>query len=230
MSRQSLMISCALGATTAFWGLAAAAQPNNPPPSDGPVTTVEETIVTAEGRAVSVQDIPIAVSAYTSQQRDRVGILSIGDLTNFTPGFAYSSSTDRPSIRGISRLTNNFAVDNGVSTYSDGVWTNSTLAAASTPLMVERTEILRGPQGTLYGRNSIGGAINVLSRRPTREMYAEVRATVANYNYMNLQAAISGPLTDNIGFRALALYTNQRDGYYTNVANGRTEGGRGDNY
>jgi len=81
------------------------------------------------------------------------------------------------------------SADPGVATYSDGVYTSSTVEAGKTPIFTDRVEILRGPQGTLYGRNSIGGAINVISKRPTEELYAEVRATVANYGRTLLEAA-----------------------------------------
>src|SRR4051812_18903384 len=112
MTRGNLLLTCAVSALT--FCLASNAWAQTAPAAGAPdVTTVDDVLVTAEGRTVSVQDIPVAISAFTSEQRDRLGILSIGDLTNFTPGFAYSSTTDRPSIRGISRLTNNFAVDNG---------------------------------------------------------------------------------------------------------------------
>ena len=115
-------------------------------------------------------------------------------MTNFTPGLNYSSQLDRISLRGVGRLTNVHAADPGVAIYSDGVYTTSTVEAGKTPIFIDRVEVLRGPQGTLYGRNSIGGAINVISKRPTEEFYAEVRATVANYDRTLLEAAVSGPL------------------------------------
>ena len=76
------------------------------------------------------------------------------------------------------RLTNAHPIDTAVATYSDGIYTTSTVEAGKTPIFVDRVEILRGPQGTLYGRNSIGGAINVISKRPTEDFYGEVRGTV----------------------------------------------------
>ncbi|MFX7549034.1 TonB-dependent receptor plug domain-containing protein, partial [Acinetobacter baumannii] len=78
-------------------------------------------------------------------------------------------------LRGIGRNSNVHAADAAVATYSDGIYTTSTVEAGKTPLFVDRVEVLRGPQGTLYGRNSIGGAINVISRKPTDYWYAEVR-------------------------------------------------------
>ena len=136
---------------------------------------IEELVVTAEKREQSLQDVPVAISAFTSKQRDLVGISTVQDLTNFTPGFVYQSSNDRASMRGIGRLTNVHSVDGAVSIYIDGLFTTSTVLAGGPPLDVDRVEILRGPQGTLYGRNAIGGTVNVISVRPTEEFYGEAR-------------------------------------------------------
>ena len=224
MSRTTLFVTSALAALAAGVSAAQAAVPARP--NEEPVT-LGEVIVTAQGRETAVADTPIAITAYTPLQRERLGILSIQDMTNFTPGLSYNSSTDRASIRGISRLTNNFAVDNGVATYSDGVFSNSVVSGSGPPLNVERTEILRGPQGTLFGRNSIGGVINAISRRPTDHFYGEARLTVANFGAQNLAAAISGPITSWLRYRLVANGARQSEGYFTNVANGDTEGGRG---
>ncbi len=122
-------------------------------------------------------------------------------MTNFTPGLNYSSATDRISLRGVGRLTNAHPIDTAVATYSDNIYTTSTVEAGKTPIFLDRVEVLRGPQGTLYGRNSIGGAINVISRRPTDEPYGEVRATVAKFERTLFEAAVSGPLTEGLQYR-----------------------------
>ena len=149
-------------------------------------TTIEELVVTAEKREQSLQDVPVAISAFTSKQRDLVGITTVQDLTNFTPGFTYQSANDRASMRGIGRLTNVHSVDGAVSIYIDGLFTTSTVLAGGPPLDVDRVEILRGPQGTLYGRNAIGGTVNVISVRPTDHYYAEVRAIQRKGYYHNV--------------------------------------------
>src|ERR1700754_1545482 len=159
--------------------------------------TIEELVVTAEKRSQSLQDVPVAISAFTSEKRDLLGITSIQDMTNFTPGLEYTSANDRNSLRGVARLSNAQALAIPTAVYDDGIYTTSTVTAGKTPIFTDRVEALRGPQGTLYGRNSIGGAINVISVRPTKEFYAEVRGTYANYNRTLLEAAISGPILDN---------------------------------
>ena len=181
------------------------------------MNTLDELVVTAEKREQSLQDVPVAISAFTSKQRDLVGISTVQDLTNFTPGFVYQSSNDRASMRGIGRLTNVHAVDGAVSIYVDGLFTTSTVLAGGPPLDVARVEILRGPQGTLYGRNAIGGTVNVISVRPTKELYADVRGIVENYDFTNLQFAVSGPIAEGLRVRASGYKLDQRQGYFENV-------------
>ena len=180
--------------------------------------TIEELVVTAEKRSQSLQDVPVAISAFTSQKRDLVGINTVQDMTNFTPGLQYSSQTDRISLRGVGRLNNSHAADSSVAVYTDGIYSTSTVQAGETPLFIDRLEVLRGPQGTLYGRNSIGGAINIVSRRPTEDFYAEVRGTYANYNHTLLEAAVSGPLADGLQFRLAGNWERQTEGWFKNLS------------
>ncbi|HEX7946493.1 MAG TPA: TonB-dependent receptor, partial [Phenylobacterium sp.] len=104
----------------------------------------------------------------------------------------------------------------------------STVQAGETPIFIDRLEVLRGPQGTLYGRNSVGGAINIVSRKPTKEFYGEVRGTYANYNRHLLEAAVSGPITDWLQFRLAGNWDKQTKGWFDNVSTASTardEGG-----
>ena len=110
---------------------------------------LEELVITAEKREQSLQDVPVAISAFTSKSRDLVGINTIQDLTNFTPGFVYQSANDQASMRGIGRLTNAIGTDPSVAAYSDGIFSNSMFDATTPSIFIERTEVLRGPQGTL---------------------------------------------------------------------------------
>src|SRR6185369_2848503 len=109
--------------------------------------------------------------------------------------------------------------------YSDGVFTSSTFEASKQPLFIDRVEVLRGPQGTLYGRNSIGGAINVLSKRPSDTFGGEVRATYGNYDYSVLQATVTGPLAEGLNFRLNASREAQTKGYFDNVVPGLPDEG-----
>jgi iron complex outermembrane receptor protein len=188
--------------------------------------TIEELVVTAQKREQSLQDVPVAVSAFTSEKRDLIGINTIADMTNFTPGLEYNAQNDRNTLRGIGRNTNVHAADGSVAQYSDGVYTSSTVEAGKTPLFVDRVEVLRGPQGTLYGRNSIGGAINIISKRPTDDFYAEVRAQYQNYNQSILEGAVSGPtMIPGVEFRFGANWDRQTDGWFKNTVPGQADGG-----
>jgi len=182
--------------------------------------TIEELVVTAEKRTQNLQDVPVAISAFTSEKRDLVGIDSIQDMTNFTPGLNYSAGNDRNSIRGVGRLTNSHPIANAVALYDDGVFSSSTVPAGKTPIFTDRVEVLRGPQGTLYGRNSIGGAINVISKRPTEDPYGEVRVTLSNYDRYLVEAAVSGPLAPGLQFRLVGNYEKQSEGYFKNIVPG----------
>jgi iron complex outermembrane receptor protein len=200
-------------------GVSAHAQ-TRPAPAAAGAATIEELVVTAEKRSQNLQDVPVAISAFTSERRDLLGIKSIQDLTNFTPGLNYTSGNDRTTLRGVGRLTNAHPVAVPVAVYDDGIYTTSTVTAGKSPIFTDRVEVLRGPQGTLYGRNSIGGAINVISKRPTEDFYAEVRGTVANYQRTLLEAAVSGPIAPNLQFRLAGNWEKQDEGYFKNVVPG----------
>jgi iron complex outermembrane receptor protein len=197
--------------------------------SKAPETMVlEEIVVTAEKRQANLQEVPVAISAFTSETRDLLGITSIQDLTDFTPGLSYASTLDRMSLRGVGRLTNNYGSDPGIATYSDGFYTASNVEAGKPPIVTDRIEVLRGPQGTLYGRNSIGGALNIVSKRPTDTFQSEVRATVGNYDTQTYSGSLSGPITDWLRYRVVGYGGGQGEGFFKDVNSNETEGGAND--
>ncbi|MBI1360966.1 MAG: TonB-dependent receptor [Alphaproteobacteria bacterium] len=163
-------------------------------------------IVTANKREESVQDIPVAVTAISSQKKEELGIISVTDLTNVTPGLSYTPGNERVTLRGIGRLTNSFGADPGVANYNDGIYTAFAVFAGKDPLLIDRVEVLRGPQGTLYGRNAIGGAINTISKRPTDTFQTDVVLGAGNDDYKKAGAAVSGPITDWLRYRAAGFY------------------------
>jgi iron complex outermembrane receptor protein len=185
---------------------------------------IAEIVVTAEKRSESLETVPVAISAYTSKTRDLLGIETIQDMTNFTPGLAYSTSLDRAFIRGVGRETNNLSTNPGVATYADGVYNSSVVAASGDALFEDRIEVLRGPQGTLYGRNAIAGTINSISKRPTPDWTAEIRAKIGNYQTRDFEGVVSGPISDTMRFKFGGYKNYQGDGYFTNVLNGASEG------
>jgi iron complex outermembrane receptor protein len=191
--------------------------------SPGDDNAIAEIVVTAEKRSESLETVPVAISAYTSKTRDLIGIDTIQDMTNFTPGLAYSTSLDRAFIRGVGRETNNLSTNPGVATYSDGVYNSSVVAASGDELFEDRIEVLRGPQGTLYGRNAIAGTINSISKRPTQDWLAEVRVKVGNFGTHDFEGKVSGPISDTMRFSFGGYRNTQQDGYYRNVLNGQSE-------
>jgi iron complex outermembrane receptor protein len=205
--------------------------PAEPPPAGGSATREREVVVvTANKREESVQDVAVAITAVTSEQRDELGIKSITDLTNLTPGLQYTAGNERITLRGIGRNTNNFGAEPGVANYTDGIYQSFASIAGRDNLFVDRIEVLRGPQGTLYGRNSIGGALNIISKRPTNEFKADAVFGAGNFESRKAGVAVSGPLTDWLRYRAVAFKEVRDEGIFTNVANGQTEGYNVDNY
>lgn len=214
MSRKTAPARALLAASVSLAALTAFAQPAFA--QAGEEAMLEELVVTAEKREQSLQDVPVAVSAFTSEKRDVAGITGIQDFVNFTPGMNYSG-TDRVSLRGAGRNTFYIGNDPGVASYSDGFYSASSSELFKTALFIERTEILRGPQGTLYGRNAIGGAINQISKRPDQEFGGEIRASYGNYDRTKIEGVVSLPVADNLRFKVGASQDHQRDGFIKNI-------------
>jgi iron complex outermembrane receptor protein len=185
-------------------------------------------VVTAQKREESVQDIAIAVTAITSELRDEIGLTTVQDYTNFAPGLAYSSANDRLGMRGVSRTSNNFGIRSGISNYVDGVYFSSAIPASREPIFTERVEVVRGPQGTLYGRDSIGGALNVLSKRPADTFQMEYNIGVGNFESRKIEGRVTGPITDDIRFAVAGSRNYIGEGYLTNAAGLESEAGRKD--
>ena len=201
---------CGVLAAAAFAGSALAQEKT---------TLLEEVIVTAQKRSESLQEVPIAISVFSSEQRDQLGIISLQDFTNFTPGITYSTSLDRMSVRGIGRQTNNLATSAAVATYGDGFYNSSNHQADTSTMFTESVEVLRGPQGTLYGRNSIGGTLNVKLRRPSDEWGGEARAVGGSFGRREFEATVTGPITDWLRFRLGGGFYNQSKGFVENIVN-----------
>ena len=191
--------------------------------------TIGELVVTAQKRAENLQDVPVAVTAYTAEMRDKTGIVSAQQQLNFTPGVNYYPGADRITIRGVGRVTTQIGTDPGVAVYQDGFYVGGAGGLTASSLGIERNEILRGPQGTLYGRNSVGGAVNIISRRPDNEYTGEVRATYNNYSGVTYEARVAGPVNDHLRLSAQISGFEQEQGYYHNTlpspSAGSTPGG-----
>lgn len=189
------------------------------------IRKLDQVTVTAVRREQDLSDVPVSVTAFTSDLRQDLALDNLTDFARFTPSLTYSAGDERVFIRGVGRETNTNGSDPGVATYADGIYDASTVAVSKSDFFVERVEVLRGPQGTLYGRNSIGGAINVISKRPTAENTAEARFRFGNYDTKGVEASVSGPLGDKFRAKLAGSFYNQDEGYFDNVAGGPSEGG-----
>ncbi|MDT0508472.1 TonB-dependent receptor [Novosphingobium sp. MMS21-SN21R] len=185
---------------------------------------VYDIVVTAQRRSEKVQDIPVAISAFGAEQIERSGVVSIENIAPRVPSFYFGSfGATRPQlyIRGIGTRSFDPGSESSVGVFSDDVYMGRSSGSFGTMKDIERVEVLRGPQGTLYGRNTIGGAINVISKAPTPEFTGNFEAGVSNFDGYEVFGAVSGPIAgDKIMFRA-AGWTVQRDGYVRNVATGK---------
>jgi iron complex outermembrane receptor protein len=189
------------------------------------VRRLDEVTVTAVKREQDLNDVPVSVTAYTADVRQELALEDLSDFARFTPSLSFSAGDDRVFIRGVGRQTNTNGSDPGVATYSDGIYDSSTSSVSKSDFFVDRVEVLRGPQGTLYGRNSIGGAINVISKRPTDVLSRDARFTVGNFGTTSVEASVSGPLSQRVRAKLGGSYSNQDDGYFDNVAGGPSEAG-----
>jgi iron complex outermembrane recepter protein len=184
----------------------------------GAVDSIPEIIVTAQKRAENLQDVPLAVTAVTGDTLQNRQITGVGDLSEIAPNVNVGSfgGQARIAIRGIGFDTINPGSEGRVAYYIDGVYVSRPAAQFGTFFDVERVEVLRGPQGTLYGRNATGGAISVVASQPTDTATGYANFTYGNYNTVRVDAALSGPLTDTIDAR-IAVSTNSHEGYFRNL-------------
>jgi outer membrane receptor protein involved in Fe transport len=179
----------------------------------------EPIIVTATLRAMDVQDIPLAVTAVAPEALERQGVNDIKNLASISPSINIQSSQTETQgtsikIRGVGTTGNNTGLESSVGVFIDGVYQSRPGVALGDLVDIERLEILRGPQGTLFGRNTSAGALNVSTKRPslsTTEGF--VNASYGNYDFMNLQGGVSLPVVQDVAGVRLSGTWRKRDGY-----------------
>lgn len=182
---------------------------------------VEEVVVTATKRAESVQDVPISMSAFDNAFTERVNLDDVKDLVKFTPGFAGNSKDsfiDAINVRGIS--TNDFGVggDPSVGFFKNGLYQGRNGVVVSSLFDMERAEVLRGPQGFLFGRNAIGGAVSLHTGQPVfEESSAYVEVGFGERGIFEAEAMVNVPVSENFSLR-IAGYHSEENGYVDNIA------------
>ena len=186
--------------------------------TDEPV--FEEITVTAQKRVQNIMDVPIAVTAVTGAEIEASGLFDVFALQQNVPGLivgqSQTATTSNFAIRGIGSTSNNFGVESSVGLYVDGVYRSRQSSMINDLVDVEAVEVLRGPQGTLFGKNTPSGAIQIRTVRPSQGTDAFIDVTAGDFGLVKLSAAANISLTDNIAFRG-TLFSSQRDGYVDDI-------------
>lgn len=193
------------------------------------VATIEEIIVTAERRSANLQDVPISVTSFTADDLESLQVENIGDLQSLVPNLSVHVGDANNAvvyIRGVGQIDSIAFFEPGVGIYLDDVYLGRAQGAFLDVLDAERIEVLRGPQGTLYGRNTVGGAIKYVSAAPTDEFSTKLSATVGNFSQTDFKASLSGPILEDKLLGRLTVAHLSRDGYSENLLDGRDDGDR----
>ncbi len=182
-----------------------------------------EIIVTATRREARLQDIPMSINAFGSDQLEERGVESVHDMQFLAAGLQIDNSVGitRITIRGIGNNQVNEGSESGVAVHRDGVFLSERPEQGTSFFDVERIEILRGPQGTLYGRNATGGSVNIITKAPTRYFEAGGSLTYGNYDLVETEGYASGPLIGDELMARFAFKTRTHDGFTPNIFDGR---------
>lgn len=201
--------------STSVFAFAGIASAQEQPAQEDETSVLGTVTVTAQKKEENLQDVGIAVTAFSGAQIEALGFQNTTDIVFQTPGlqlYEFSPSITVYNIRGVSQNSFSDNLEGPIAVYIDDAYI-SALGAQNQPIFdVERVEILKGPQGTLYGRNATGGLIHYISKKPTDTFEFSASGSYGSFNYHEIEAAISGPITDNIRGR-LAFVDTQEDGY-----------------
>ncbi len=185
---------------------------------------LEEIVVVSQKREQTLQSLPVAVSVVSKQQMDEAQILDVKDLQFLVPSLRVSQLQAAGNttflIRGFGNGANNAGIEPSVGVFIDGVYRSRTAASLADLPNLERIEVIKGPQSTLFGKNASAGVVNVVTAKPSLDGYSgSVQGTIGEYNQIMGRAEVNGPLSDTWAWGIAANY-NQRDGYFTNLETG----------
>lgn len=207
-----------LACSTIMMPVAAFAQDNDQPEAEEAEGVI---IVTATRRAQDVQDIPVAVTAVSPQELERQAVVNVTQISQVSPSFSSSNAQNSGGtvvlrIRGVGTTSNNIGFESAVGVFIDGTYQSRPAVALSEFVDVERLEVLRGPQGTLFGRNTSAGALNITTRRPDlNEFGGYVNASYGNYDMYSLQGAVNAPIVQDTLALRVSGAVRKRDGFVT---------------
>lgn len=183
-----------------------------------------EIVVTAAKRAQTLQDVPISVAVVGADAVENAHITDLRDLQALVPSLkvtqAQFAGATNFIIRGFGNGANNDGIEGSVGVFIDGVYRSRSAAAIDDLAEIERVEVLRGPQSTLFGKNVSAGAVNITTKRPSFDWGGKAETSIGNYGLINPRATITGPIAKGVAMR-LSGSANQRDGYFTNIITGR---------
>jgi len=191
--------------------------------ADADAAGVETVVVTARRRTESLQNVPISIDVFSGQQLEDRHVTSVKDLVPYIPGIQYSDrgvSQTEITIRGVGGDARNPGLDSGVGVYIDGVYVPRTSGFNADLADIKRIEVLRGPQGTLFGKNTIGGVINIITEKPRDRTGGSVLVSYGNYNALRTQATLETPVASNL-FAKATVSTSNAEGYLHNTYDGR---------
>ena len=215
MSTKGRILKCGMGLLAMGSMLGVAHAQDEEEASGG----LEEVIVTAQHREQNIQDVPIAVTALGQAQLEAASIFDATGIAFNVPGMAYAEFSPGQaliSIRGIATTDDGAGLDNSTALFLDGVYIGRMAGINFDMFDLDRIEVLKGPQGTLFGRNAIAGAINVITSKPEDEFGAKVRLTVGNEGILRYQGSITGPLTEQLSGK-LVFNHREHDGFVRNT-------------
>jgi outer membrane receptor protein involved in Fe transport len=197
--------------------------PGTPETAATQATGSNDIIVTAQRRAERLQDVPIAITAIGSEALDSARVESLFDIGLVAPGVKIQQYNGAilPMVRGVSSKIAGAGVDLPIATYIDGVYIGSPYGANFSFNNVERIEVLKGPQGTLFGRNATGGLIQIVTRDPEHTPGGTMDFTVARFGTLRGQAYVTGGVTDDLAMDLAVIASTQKDGWGVNIANGK---------
>ena len=232
MPKFRLMLSAAPIFAVAAFATPAGAQVATTAPQDAQEDSVAngDIIVTATRRSEALSDIPLAVSAVTAASLQNSGASDIRALNQLSPSLLVSSTSSEAGaggarIRGIGTVGDNPGLESSVATFIDGVYRNRAGVGLTELGAIDRIEVLRGPQGTLFGRNASAGLISVITAKPSFNFGAEGEASYGNYDYFRVAGGVTGPITEQLAARLDGVYL-KRDGYLRDAVSNRTINGR----
>jgi outer membrane receptor protein involved in Fe transport len=197
---------------------------NSSPTAPADNGAIGDIVVTAQRRSERLQDVPIAISAVTSTTLGNAGVNSTLQLEAAVPSLNVATGSGGlavlPRIRGVGAQIEGPGIENSVATYIDGVYIAAPEASQLSLANIDRVEVLKGPQGTLFGRNATGGLINVITKDPTAELSGHANLTYGDYNTLEAVGYLAGPISDHIRADIGVQFSRQGDGYGTNFYNG----------